>query len=466
MISQRTAPANAHSGNRASGNGPKRGGDSPNVQLAERFAPFAQKMRAEGLPEALIHTFQHYYRQLLEGETGYIASAHAQPVEALPLVEELDDYKAIGQEALGRTVMIKLNGGLGTTMGLESPKSLITVKQELSFLDIIVRQVLHLRRQHQVELPLVLMNSFNTQAATRAALDGYPELTQRVAHDFLQHKIPKVWQHDLSPAEWPADPEKEWCPPGHGNLYLALYTSGLLTELLDAGYEYAFISNADNLGAVMDLSLLGYFAENGLPFLMEVAVRSEADRKGGHLAKRQGKGLILREVAQCPPDELEQFQDTARYCYFNTNNIWIDLRSLEFVLQQRKGFIDLPLIRNSKPVDPTDPESPAVYQMETAMGQAIAVFPGARAVQVGRERFLPVKSTSDLLALRSDLYLLNEDYTIERNPAREIEEDIVIELDEHYRSLEQLEAHFPGGVPSLVNCRRLHIEGDIYFPEE
>ncbi|MEZ4869211.1 MAG: UTP--glucose-1-phosphate uridylyltransferase [Caldilineaceae bacterium] len=432
--------------------------------LDERFAPFVQKMRAAELPAELIHTFRHYYRQLLEGGAGYIPTAQAQPVETLPTSDEFEQYRTFGHEALTRAVIIKLNGGLGTTMGLEGPKSLIPVKEGLTFLDMIVRQVLHLRQEHSVELPLVLMNSFNTEAATRQALAAYPTLTQSVPLDFRQHKVPKIWQHDFSPAAWPDDPEKEWCPPGHGNLYLTLYTSGLLTELLASGYEYAFISNVDNLGATLDLNLLGYFAEKGLDFLMEVAARTPADRKGGHLAHDPARGLILREVAQCPPDEMDLFQDITRYRYFNTNNIWINLTALKYALEARSGFLDLPLIRNAKPVDPTAPESPPVYQLETAMGQAIAIFPGAQAVQVGRARFLPVKSTSDLLALRSDLYLLQEDYTLQRNPARQLADDIVIELDdEYYRTLDQLEAHFPNGAPSLVNCRRLHIEGEVFF---
>lgn len=430
----------------------------------QQFAPFAAKMKAEELPEALIQSFHYYYEQLLAGETGYIPSAHAQPVTLLPTADELSQFAQYGKEMLAHTVMIKLNGGLGTTMGLEGPKSLLPIKHDHSFLDIVVRQVLHLRQQHQIELPLIFMNSFNTEEATRTALENYPELTQSVPHDFRQHKIPKVWQHNLSPVEWPADPAKEWCPPGHGNLYLALSTSGILTELLEQGYQYAFVSNVDNLGATLDLDILGYVVENGLSFLMEVASRTAADRKGGHLALGGNKRLMLREIAQCLPEEIDLFQDIERYCYFNTNNIWINLTALKHVMDQHDGLLALPLIRNSKPVDPTDPESPLVYQMETAMGQAISLFPGARAVQVGRERFMPVKSTSDLLALRSDLYLLNEDYTLRRNPARQSEDEIIIKLDDqYYRSLEQLDAHFPNGVPSLVNCRRLEIEGEVYF---
>lgn len=434
-------------------------------QLAVRFGPFAQKMAAAGQPEVAIRAFRHYYTQLAKGATGYVPSEEAQPVAPLPVVADLTTYRHSGEAALDRTVLIKLNGGLGTTMGMSGPKSLVQVKEKFTFLDIIVHQILYMRTQYGVRLPLVLMNSFNTQAETAEALAAFPELLrQDVPLDFLQHQIPKIWKADLAPATWPIDPTREWCPPGHGDLYLALQTSGMLKTLLAQGYEYAFVSNADNLGATIDLSILGYVAQNALPFLMEVARRQPADRKGGHLARHPARGLILREVAQCPEDELETFQDIERYQYFNTNNLWIHLPSLLHTLEEHEGVLPLPLIRNEKAIDPTQPDSPHVYQLETAMGHAIGLFPKAEAVETPRSRFIPVKSTNDLLALWSDAYILQTDYTIQRNPERKVETELVIDLDKRYYGLfAQLKERFPTGTPSLVNCTQLHVEGDIYF---
>jgi len=435
------------------------------VDLDVRFGGFAQKMRKAQQPAVIMRAFRHYYAQLVEGATGYIASKEAQPVATLPTVEALFDYRDAGKAALDRTAMIKLNGGLGTTMGMSGPKSLVQVKGEFTFLDIIIHQILYLRCQHEVRLPLVLMNSFTTQTATRTALASYTDLlAQDVPFDFMQHQIPKIWKADLSPVTWPADPDKEWCPPGHGDLYLALQTSGVLESLLAQGYEYAFVSNSDNLGATVDLAILGYFAEKELPFLMEVARRQPADRKGGHLATHPEQGLILREVAQCPPEEMNAFQNIERYQYFNTNNLWLHLPSLQKLLHHFNGVLPLPLIRNEKPVDPTQPDSPRVYQLETAMGHAIGLFPDAEAVETPRRRFLPVKNTNDLLALWSDAYILNKDYTIERNPARTIDTELVIDLDKDYYGLfAQLKERFQAGPPSLVNCRQFHVEGNIYF---
>jgi UTP--glucose-1-phosphate uridylyltransferase len=426
------------------------------------FAPFAAKMKAHGLPDASIRAFGYHYRQLVRGVTGYIYGTEAQPVGELPSAATFEEYAEQGRTALKHTISLKLNGGLGTTMGLEGPKSLIQVKSDLTFLDIIVRQVLHMRQQYNVRLPLVLMNSFSTEAATLEALTAYPELKQSVPLHFTQHQVPRIWKSDLSPVTWPDNPALEWCPPGHGDLYLALQTSGVLRALLDQGYEYAFISNADNLGATVDLNILGYFAAQKLPFLMEVAQREPADRKGGHLARHPHRGLILREVAQCPPEEMDEFQDIERYRYFNTNNLWLHLPTLERLLARSDGLLRLPLIRNQKAVDPTQPESPQVYQLETAMGAAIDLFPNSAAVQVDRTRFLPVKSTSDLLGLWSDAYLLDDHYRIRLHPARKNPRGPQVELDpKHYGLYSQLRAHLTAGVPSLLHCDTLRIEGEI-----
>lgn len=158
---------------------------------------------------------------------------------------------------------------------------------------------------------------------------------------------------------------------------------------------------------------------------MEVVKRQPADRKGGHLALHPDKGLIVREIAQCPPAELAMFQDIRRYCYFNTNNLWLHLPAIQQMLDEQQGFLALPLIRNEKAVDPSQPDTPRVYQLETAMGQAIALFNQSQALQVARRRFLPVKVNDDLLALRSDMYRLTMDYGITINPVRQNMQEFV-----------------------------------------
>ena len=433
------------------------------IDTTPDFAPFADKMRAEGLPEIAIRTFGFYYDRLCKGDTGTLAESQIEPVSGLADAERLQGTRSAGQKALAATVVIKLNGGLGTSMGMTRAKSLLPVKDGYKFLDVIARQILHLRQQHACRLPLVLMNSFRTRDDSLQALESHPELGGSLPLDFVQHKVPRILADSLEPVQWPADPNAEWCPPGHGDLYTALRTSGMLEQLLDQGFETAFISNSDNLGAVLDLDILGWFVQESSPFLMEVADRTEADKKGGHLARLADGRLVLRESAQCPGDEKERFQDIARYQYFNTNNLWVNLRRLDEVLQANDQVIPLPMIRNEKTVDPADASTPSCLQLETAMGAALSVFEGAQALRVPRSRFAPVKTTNDLLCLWSDAYTLDESWQVLPRDA-EAQRARVIDLDpRYYKTMGEFERRFPHGAPSLQACRRLTVRGDVFF---
>jgi len=367
--------------------------------MAKQFQPFAEKMEKNGVAPMVIDTFGHYYGLLVQGETGLMTKADIDPVHEGQVAdaEMLSGLTEAGRRALEKLVVIKLNGGLGTSMGLSRTKSLLEVRNGLSFLDIVSRQILSYRRKHGVRLPVVFMNSFNTETDTLEALAPYDDLpVEDIPLSFLQHKFPKVFQDGLAPATWPTDADLEWNPPGHGDIYTALVTSGMLQKLLDAGIRYAFISNSDNLGAVVDNTILGYFAKNNFPFMMEVADRTEADSKGGHLARLKNGRLTLREVAQCPEDEMEEFQDIHVYRYFNTNTIWLNLLALKALLEAQHNVIHLPMIRNPKTVDPKDDSTPRVYQLETAMGSAISIFEGATAIRVPRTRFPEPQEESGL----------------------------------------------------------------------
>jgi UTP--glucose-1-phosphate uridylyltransferase len=432
---------------------------------ASAFEQSVEKMRAEGVAELAIRNFTHYYELLAGGEQGTLPESEIEPVEELPDAEELPDGGDDARFALDRAVVVKLNGGLGTSMGMTRAKSLLEVKDGLTFLDVIARQVLGLRRRSGARLPLVLMNSFYTREDTLAALGRYPDLATDVPPDFVQGKVPKLDTESLEPVEWPGDPDLEWAPPGHGDLYTSLVTSGMLAELLERGYEYAFVANADNLGATLDERILGWFAREELPFLMEVADRTEADRKGGHLARRRdGGGLVLREIAQTPDDDADSFQDVSRHRFFNTNTLWVNLRALGALMGERDGVLGLPMIVNRKTADPADPSSPKVIQLETAMGAAIDVFDGAAAVRVPRSRFAPVKTTDDLLVLRSDAYELTRDAHVRLAPERGDTGPPLVSLDaEHFKLLRDFDARFPAGPPSLVRCERLRVRGDVRF---
>jgi UTP--glucose-1-phosphate uridylyltransferase len=425
-----------------------------------------EKMRAAGAADVAIRVFTHYYRLLESGQQGKIREDDIEPVGDLPHLDHLDTDPDALRAALAETVVIKLNGGLGTSMGVTGPKSALPVKDGLSFLDIIARQILATRKTYDVPLPLVLMNSFRTKEESLRVLSEYADLpVDGIPLDFMQNMEPKLLADDLTPAEWEPDPELAWCPPGHGDLFTALVASGTLDALREHGFRHAFISNADNLGATADPRIAAWMAEHDVPFGMEVCRRTRSDRKGGHVAVRKSDGrLILRDSAQVHPDDTASFQDINRHRTFNTNNLWIDLDRLAELMAGHDGILGLPIIVNRKTVDPADPSSPKVIQLETGMGTAIETFEGSQAVIVDRSRFKPVKTTNDLLVLRSDVYQLDEagDLTTTHEG-----DEPYVDLDpEFFRILADFESRFPAGPPSLVRADRLEVRGDVAFGKE
>lgn len=429
------------------------------------FSPVEAKMKSAAVSPAAIEAFRRNFHALVRKESGMIAEDTITPAQGLPDWSSLSTHAAQPTAArLGEVVVIKLNGGLGTSMGLQAAKSLLDVRHGTTFLDLMVQQILNLRQLSGQKVRLLLMNSFNTSEDTLHHLQRYQaqELAAAAEVELMQNQIPKLDAATLAPVTWPADPDLEWCPPGHGDLYPALVGSGWLKRLLDAGVKYAFVSNSDNLGAVMEPALLEYFAQSGAPFLMEVTRRTSADRKGGHLAVRQSDGqLLLREVAQCPDQDLEEFQNIEKHPYFNTNNLWLRLDALHERLQQCDGVLPLPMIINRKTVDPRDKKSTPVIQLEVAMGAAIECFAGAAAIEVPRSRFAPVKTTADLFSLRSDAYEVGADGRVMLRAERHgVPPDVV--LDDRYKLVDAIENI---GQPSLLECDRLEIKGPVRFAE-
>ncbi|WP_375000422.1 UTP--glucose-1-phosphate uridylyltransferase [Aeromicrobium sp. CTD01-1L150] len=418
------------------------------------------KMREAGVAQGAIDVFTDFHGQLEGGATGLVREADVDPLAGIARADDVTADPAAQREAAAVTAIIKLNGGLGTSMGMDKAKSLLPVRDGLTFLDVIAGQVKHVREQLDVDLPVLFMHSFRTQDDSLAALAPHALQVEGLPLDFLQNREPKLRADDLTPVEWPADPTLEWCPPGHGDLYTALLASGVLDALIDAGYRYASVSNSDNLGAAPDPAMMAWFAGTGAPYAAEVCRRTPADVKGGHLVVRRDDGrLVLRETAQTADEDVEAATDLHRHPYFHTNNLWFDLRQVRETLRERDGVLGLPLIRNTKNVDPADPSSPEVIQIESAMGAAVEVFDGATAIEVDRSRFLPVKTTNDLLLLRSDVYGVGPDFRVRA----QVDPRPLIDLDPRFfKTIDGFDARFPH-TPSLVDATSLSVEGDWSF---
>ena len=436
-----------------------------NIELA-----VSKKMRLDGAPPLAIHAFIQNLRRWQLGHEAYVPEASLASLGKIPTFSLTRKYVPLGKSKAARVVLIKLNGGLGTNMGLTKAKSLLEARDHLTFLDLIVHQVEYLRKQTKTSIPLLFMDSFSTHRDTLVALaEKHPDFHNDVflPLSFCQRRVPKLDPISGMPVAHHAQPDDAWCPPGHADLYCALQTTGLLQKLLRQGYAYAFVSNADNLGASLDFGILGYLTHHKLPFLMEVTPRTESDKKGGHLARSAQNGrLILRELAQCPPSETADFQNIRKHRFFNTNNLWMDLRAVAKMLESHDGVPPFPLLVNHKREVPSDKKSPPVVQLESAMGSAISEFDRAQALVVPRTRFAPVKMTDDLLNIRSDAYHMAPDSRVELAPARHgIPPEIRLD-SRFYAILSDFDWRFPMGQLSLKRCQSLKIGGDFTFGKD
>ncbi|CAE6515977.1 unnamed protein product [Rhizoctonia solani] len=421
--------------------------------------------------EAEMHSFFDLFNRYLD------AKAKGSKVDwekiKPPPADRVIDYKTLPEvdeckEHLDKLVVLKLNGGLGTTMGLAgTPKSAIEVREGMTFLDLSVRQIEHLNEKYKVNVPFILMNSFNTDDETQRIIQKYANHNIQIL-TFNQSRFPRVGRENNLPVPRSATSDKsQWYPPGHGDIFDALKNSGLLDKLIAAGKEYIFVSNADNLGADVDLRILKCFAEGRqdggerkpIDYLMELTDKTRADVKGGTIIQYEDK-LRLLEVAQVPSEHVEDFKSVTKFKIFNTNNLWMNLKAIkQWMSEGSLGDDDegLDIIVNPKVADDGQP----VIQLETAVGAAIRHFPGACGINVPRSRFLPVKSCSDLLLITSDLYSLEHGKLV-MNPNRQFGQTPVVKLGDNFKKIANFQKRFRT-IPNILELDHLTVAGDVWF---
>ncbi|KER22804.1 hypothetical protein T265_09173 [Opisthorchis viverrini] len=377
-----------------------------------------------------------------------------------------EDKEMLRQE-LQKLVVVKLNGGLGTTMGCTGPKSLISVRNELTFLDLTIQQIEGLNREYNVNIPLVLMNSFNTNADTEKVLRKYQKMNVQIL-TFMQSMYPRLNRESLLPlAKCAFDPNEKpsnegqlrgehWYPPGHGDFYRSFVESGLAEKLSAEGKEWVFLSNIDNLGATVDLHILHFLLTSPLlpQFAMEVTDKTSADVKGGTLTNYQGH-LRLLELAQVPKEHQDEFASVRTFRIFNTNNLWVKLPVMVDLV--KKDTIQMEVIVNPKTLD----SGLNILQLEQAAGAAVRSFDVALGINVPRSRFLPVKTTSDLLMVMSNLYVLDGG-RLTLSPLRSFPSVPLVKLGSHFKKVKDFLTRF-ASIPDMLELDHLTVAGDVYF---
>ncbi|KAI9890382.1 MAG: UTP-glucose-1-phosphate uridylyltransferase [Vezdaea aestivalis] len=380
---------------------------------------------------------------------------------APPQKEQVVDYDTLSNsesvEFLNKLAVIKLNGGLGTSMGCVGPKSVIEVRDGMSFLDLSVRQIEYLNRLYKVNVPFVLMNSFNTDEDTQNIIKKYEGHNIDIM-TFNQSRYPRVLKDSLLPAPKNNKSQiSDWYPPGHGDVFESLYNSGILDKLLARGVEIVFLSNADNLGAVVDLRILQHMVESDAEYIMELTDKTKADVKGGTIIDYEGSVRLL-EIAQVPKEHTNEFKSIKKFKYFNTNNIWLNLKAIKRVVENSE--LEMEIIPNNKtiPADKKGESDLSIVQLETAVGAAIRHFKNAHGVNVPRRRFLPVKTCSDLMLVKSDLYSLKHGQ-LSIDPSR-FGPAPLIKLGSDFKKVSDFQKRI-SSIPKMLELDHLTITGAV-----
>ncbi len=426
------------------------------MDLNAATSAISKIMREKGVHSGAINAFVKMVEKVGRGAAPYVDLNEVEEPDSKQILDPTDQEKkeleSLGNELLAKTVIIKLNGGRSTTMGGEVPKGILQCKGELSYLDIVAKQILAIKEKMGVQVKLCLMNSFFTheQSMEKMAKYDFPVLS------FIQSKAPRLNPSTLTPVN--TFENEVWAPPGHGDLYQSLDSSGIRAGLIEQGYKWAFVSNMDNLAATLEPWILGLIQSKGIDFLLEVTKRTQVDRKGGTLVVRDGK-VDLLEIAQVAPDHLQEFMDISRFRVFNTNNLWLDLEKVDPL------SMDMPIIQNRKVIHNTE-----MLQLETAMGAAIGSFERSRGLLVGRDRFFPTKKAEDLFVVQSDACVLDDMFRLQPNPLRpdhlpmrpwvKFEDDFIKSALEIPRRFDDM------ATVSLLEAEYFEVSGNVFFERD
>lgn len=410
--------------------------------------------------DGFLNLFNRFLEESASGPAVDWEKIRPPPKDAVLPYEDLSEFdNSKVREYLDKLVVVKLNGGLGTSMGCKGPKSIISVRNELTFLDLTVQQIEHLNKRYGCNVPLVLMNSFNTDEDTNKILLKYATFQVEI-HTFLQSRYPRINKESLLPVAGDTglegDKISHWYPPGHGDIYESLYNSGLLDMFLRQGKEYIFLSNIDNQGATVDLNILNLLMKEGCKheFVMEVTNKTRADVKGGTLIHYEDR-LRLLEIAQVPKEHVDEFKSVSKFKIFNTNNIWMKLSAIKRVVEAKS--LSMEIIVNNK----TTESGLNVIQLETAVGAAIKNFDHPLGINVPRSRFLPVKKCQDMLLIMSNLYTMSSGQLV-MSPHRQFRTTPIIKLGTHFDKVRDFLKRF-ASIPDILELDHLTVSGDVTF---
>jgi len=430
--------------------------------------------------------------EFIKTRTAYLASQDTHRVPRWERVEpphdeDFETYSSLENCApediptfLSQLIVIKLNGGRGLSLGLEHSKSRLVVSNDMTFMDIVVRQIEYLNDLYKVSIPLLLMNSFVTHEDSVKLTKKYENRNIKIYH-FKQSRFPRMRKDTLNPccSDGKAIHPQEWNPPGSGDVFRSLKRSGYLDKFMKEGKKFAFISNVENIGGIpgrVDFKLLNLMKHSENDFLLEVCERISTDHQGGILChesvlpsnenenpnsakerdpKESRERLGLLELSQVPVDKQSLFS-AKKYKYWNTNSIWIRLDALDEKLKTHS--LNLGIILKA-----VQTGSHGIVQFESPAATSIQSFSKAKLIVVPRYRYWDIKSTAALFLLQSNLYNVDpHTCRVALNETRQFDTIPLVRFGDTFRKFKDYIRRFKQ-IPDITELDHLTVSGDVFF---
>lgn len=346
------------------------------------------------------------------------------------------------KKLLDKLVVVKFNGALGTNMGFSGPKSAIEVKNNLTPLDLMVDQVESLNSKYGCNVPLLLMDTAETQDHVQKVLEKYSNSKVDI------HSLSLSQQTHEKSFEGHSRKDKLYPSSDHSVVFLSLMKSGTLDLLLVQGKEYALVVDSDNVAAVADPKIFNHLIQNQIEYCMEVAPVPSIDLRNSLINLRPGKFQLV-DITQNPTK-----QSGGKFKFINTRSMWVNLRAI-------KRLIDTDELKIENFSSSKEVNDDQIISRGTGADSAIQFFDHTIGINVAQSRYLPVNSTSDLLLLQSDLYTADEGILVQ-NPARDNPANPSIELGPEFEKVNDFQSRFKS-IPSIINLDSLKVEGDVWF---
>jgi len=372
-----------------------------------------------------------------------------------------EEARQAGRDLLraGKVGMILVAGGLGTRLGFDLPKGMFPLGplSGRSLFQMLIEQLLAVGRRHGVSIPLYVMTSPATDAATRQFLEqhnwfGVAPQDRRVFCQATMWAVDAQFERILLE-------ERDSLflgPDGHGGMLAALVRSGGLEEARRRGIEHFFYGQIDNpLLQVCDELFLGSHLLAGSEMTTQVVPKREALERVGNVVTIDGKVHVI-EYSDLPEAVARQTNPDGSLRLW-AGNLAVHAMDMRFLARCADEPDALPFHYARKKVAYLDasgrrvePQEPNAIRFERFIFDLLPLARRALVVEAdAAEAFAPVKNSDaegadNPRTARAALVALHRRWL--REAGVEVADDVPVEINPLWASSpEEIAARLPSG---------------------